>query len=361
VTDPSSVLVRIGFDSYFQSAFAAHADAGHEAARVAVEHRDGYVLLTAAGEITADLSGRLRHTAQSRADLPAVGDWVAIRAAPDRSHAVIHAVMPRRSAFVRGAAGGATEPQVVAANIDVVLLVCALGADFNVRRLERYLAVTRASNADPVIVLTKADLHAITLADARAEAERVAALAPVHVISSVTGDGLDAIAAYVAGDRTIALLGSSGAGKSTLVNRLAGLAEHRVGPLGVDGRGQHTTTHRELVVLPGGGILIDTPGMRELRLWDDRDDALDETFDDVAAIAARCRFRDCAHANEVGCAIHAAIDDGSLAADRWESYTKLAREVASLAARKDARGRQEERRRIKVMARAIRARERARR
>ena len=352
-------LLEYGFHSTFQRTFSPYAALGLSPGRVAVEHRGAYVLFTERGEVIAEPSGRLEHDAASREDLPAVGDWVAFRGGGGGGRGTIHAVLPRRSAFVRGAAGGATEPQVVAANVDVVLLVCALAGDFNARRLERYLTVVHTSGADAAIVLTKADLEA----DVDARAAEVAAIAPgiaVHAVSNVTGAGLDAVAAYFSDHRTVALLGSSGAGKSTLVNRLAGAALQDVADLGVDGRGRHTTTRRELIVLPSGGLVLDTPGMRELRLWDEGG-GLDDTFADVSDVATRCRFRDCAHEGEPGCAIESALAVGELTAARWESYAKLRRELHVLALRKDARAAADARRSTKSVARALRERIRAKR
>jgi len=356
VSDPFASLRRFGFDSFFEQAFvSSRTGAGLDLVpgRVALEHRSGYSLLTDRGERPADLAGRLRHAITTREQSPAVGDWVAFRASDDDTHASIHAVLPRRTSFVRAEAGGVTEAQVVAANVDVVFLVCALGHDLKVRRLERYLALARSSGADPVVVLTKADL--CEDADDRRCAIESTANAPVHVVSSVTGEGFAQLRAYFANDRTIALLGSSGAGKSTLVNRLLGEEHLAVNELGVDGRGRHTTTHRELVVLSTGGMVIDTPGMRELRLWD-ADDGLDQTFADIAAIAVRCRFRDCTHAREPGCAVQASLEEGTLEEGRWSSYLKLERENAAFARRKDARAAREEKRRIKVFARSVRTR-----
>jgi ribosome biogenesis GTPase / thiamine phosphate phosphatase len=349
-----SHLIDLGFSSFFQNAFAPHGAVGLLPGRVALQHRGAYVLFVDDGELHAELAGRMRHEASGAEELPAVGDWVAFRPNPDGGRAIVHALLPRRTAFVRGAAGGTTEAQVVAANVDVALVVCALASDLNLRRLERYLATARASGADAAIVLTKADLSNAVI-DQVADVERVAAGAPVHAVSSLTGAGLDGLGGYFTENRTVALLGSSGSGKSTLVNRLIGGSRQAVAPLGTDGRGQHTTTQRELVLLPGGGVVMDTPGMRELRLWEGGD-ALDETFSDVLALAAECRFRDCAHDGEPGCAVTGALEEGALDADRWESYRKLQREVSALAARKDARAAQDAKRRIKVLSRAIRAR-----
>jgi ribosome biogenesis GTPase len=353
---PIPSLIDIGFSSFFQSAFARYAALGLAPARVAAEHRGRYVLLCEHGAVEAEPSGRLLHGVSSRDELAAVGDWVAFRATVPGA-GVVHAVLPRRTAFVRAAAGARTQAQVVAANVDLALLVCGLDRDFNVRRIERYLSSAHASGADAVIVLTKRD-GCEDAVDARlAAVAAVAGSVPVHAVSSVTGAGMDALAPYLAPGRTLALLGSSGAGKSTLVNVLAG-GTRAVAPLGAGGRGRHTTTHRELVALPGGALVVDTPGMREIRPW--TEDGLSETFGDVAELAMGCRFRDCRHGTEPGCAVQASIARGTLDERRLESFAKLEREAAALAVRRDARAAADQKRSIKALSRAIRAHERSR-
>jgi ribosome biogenesis GTPase len=321
-------------------------------ARVAAQHRGGYVVYGEGGDRPAEVAGQLRHAALGPADLPAVGDWVAVRDAEDAAAATILALLPRRTAFSRKAAGDETVEQVLAANVDVVFLVGAFGADLNVRRLERYLAAGWESGADPVIVLNKSDL-ADDLAGATAEVEAVAFGLPVHVVSAADGTGLDALARHLEGNRTAALLGSSGVGKSSLVNRLLGRDRQDVAALRADGRGRHTTTYRELIPLPGGGLLLDTPGMRELGLWD-AGDGLDQTFEDVAALAAGCRFSDCAHEGEPGCAVLAAVEDGRLPTERLESYRKLLRELQHLEVKGDPRALAEARKHRRRFARSLR-------
>jgi ribosome biogenesis GTPase len=319
---------------------------GESLGRVAVEHRDGFVLYTEAGEIPATLAGRLRHEAE--AVWPAVGDWVAFRAAPDRG--TIHRVLPRSGVFTRKAAGRAVAAQVVAANVDVVFLVAGLDGNFNPRRLERYLALAREGGVDPAILLSKADL-CDDPAEASGRAEAVAPGVPVHAISTVTGLGLAGLEAYFSGDRTVALLGSSGVGKSTLINALLGRDAQRVRAVRDDGKGRHTTTHRELILRPGGGLLIDTPGMRELQLWGGGED-LGDVFSEVDAIAPRCRFRDCSHTSEPGCAVLAAVRDGTLPEDRLRSYHKLQGELRYLESLQDESARAERKRKEKVLTRA---------
>jgi ribosome biogenesis GTPase len=348
-------LQSLGWDSSFADAFEPHAREGLIAGRVATQHRGVYEIFTEFGSMSAQSAGALVHTAAPGA-LPAVGDWVALHVS-DAGPALVRAVLPRRTEFVRKAATGTanrTEHQVLAANVDTVFLVSSLGRDLNVRRLERYVATAWESGGAPVIVLTKLDLVSADEAEVgRAEVEATAFGVPVHAVSALTGEGMEALEAYLAPGRTVALLGSSGVGKSTLVNRLAGRDLLETSEIRSDGRGRHTTTHRELVPLPGGALLLDTPGLRELQLWE-ADEGLDRTFEDVAALAATCRFNDCGHGTEPGCAVRAALADGSLAADRWESYLKLERELRALAVRQDARLASDERKKRRAFARSLR-------
>jgi ribosome biogenesis GTPase / thiamine phosphate phosphatase len=348
----SHELTALGWSPSRAEEFSRHAAAGCVPARVAAQHRGGYVVYAESGDRPAEVAGQLRHAALGPADLPAVGDWVAVRDAPDAAAATIHAVLPRRTVFSRQAAGEETLEQVVAANVDVVFLVGAFGPDLNVRRLERYLAAGWDSGADPVVVLNKSDL-ADDLPGATTEVEAVAFGVPVHVVSAADGTGLDGLARHLEGNRTAALLGSSGVGKSSLVNRLLGSERQDVAGLRGDGKGRHTTTYRELIPLPGGGLLLDTPGMRELGLWEARD-GVDRTFADVAELAAGCRFADCAHEGEPGCAVLAAVEDGRLAAERLESYRKLLREQRHLDLKGDSRARAEARRQRRRFARSRR-------
>lgn len=337
-------LQDLGWTDSHTTDFEPYAADGHVPARVAAQHRGAYVLLSEAGELRAETSGRLAHDAAGAGDLPAVGDWVAAAVRPEERAATIHAVLPRRTKFSRKVALAAAEEQVLAANVDAVFLLMSLNEDYNLRRLERYLATAWESGAAPVIVLTKTDLdpaHQLRVL----EVEAIAFGVPVHAISNVTGDGLDLVRSHLGHGRTIALLGSSGVGKSTLVNTLAGeelLATQSIRE--EDGEGRHTTTHRQLVLLPGGGLVLDTPGLRELQLWESSD-GLAETFEDVEELAAQCRFSDCAHRTEPGCAVQAALEDGTLPVGRWASYTKLQRELAHLERRLDKRLQAEERKR----------------
>jgi len=343
-----SPLQRLGWDERWDAAFADHRAAGLAPARVAIQHRGAYDLAWELGDVRASAAARLVRAG----NLPSVGDWVAV----DRETLLVEAVLPRRTVLSRKEALGASREQVLAANVDVAFLLQALPLDVNARRLERYLAMAWESGAQPVVLLSKVDLVDDPVRFL-AEVEGVTVGAcPVHTISARTGEGLDEVRVWLRGNRTAVLLGSSGVGKSTLVNALAGaelLATQEV--RADDHRGRHTTTHRELVVLSEGGVVLDTPGIRELQLWDAD---LDAAFGDVEAIAARCRFSDCDHRSEPGCAIREALLDGSLSGDRWTSYRHLQRELRALEIRRDHRLRREEVRGYKIRAREQRARRR---
>jgi ribosome biogenesis GTPase len=338
-------LSFLGWDDFFANHFQSRFPSGFVPARVTAEHKQAYVLHSAHGEFTAECTGRLIYNADGRADFPAVGDWVAVRLrsgatlpGPDSlPRADIHAILPRRTKFSRHAAGDAESEQILAANVDTVCLVTALDQNFNLRRIERYLAAAWESGAQPVVVLNKADLHPDPVA-AQAEVESVALGAPVATLSATRAESLDALAPWLAPGRTLAFLGSSGVGKSTLINGLLGTERPRTRAVSdAVGKGRHTTTHRELFVAPAGWCLIDTPGMRELQLWNVTAAAVDATFADIAALTTACRFSDCTHRAEPGCAVQAALESGSLEMDRWQSFQKLQREQAYAARKADPR------------------------
>ncbi|HEY9723849.1 MAG TPA: ribosome small subunit-dependent GTPase A [Oscillatoriaceae cyanobacterium] len=326
-------LVHLGWNDRIAAAFQPYAGHGYEPGRVSIVHQHLCRVLTATGDTLAQVTGRFQFEAAGPQDYPAVGDWVVLQTQPD-GRGLIHAVLPRGSKFSRKAAGSPATEQVVATNVTTLFLVNALNHDFNLRRLERYLTLAWESGANPVVVLNKADLCA-ELPERIAACEAIALGAPVHAVSAATGEGLEVLASYLGTGETVALLGSSGAGKSTLLNRLCGGDRQRTQAVrDGDDRGRHTTTHRELVPLPSGGLLIDTPGMRELAMWGGAD-GFEETFEDVSRLAADCRFRDCRHAHEPGCAVRAAIETGELDEGRLRSFTKLQREVAYQARKSD--------------------------
>ncbi len=315
-----------GWSDALRHQFEPYAAEGLKPGRVIIHQRGPYRIVTEDGEMPAEMSGRFVREAEM-GGFPAAGDWVAASVRLDERAATIHAVLPRRTAFIRKAAGRGRVAQVVAANVDIAFLALSLNDDLNIRRLERYLASVHESGAEPQIVLTKADLNA----DAEARGAEVAAAAKgvkVHLVSVRAGMGLESVRTEFKPGLTAVLLGSSGVGKSTLVNALAGTERMATRAIREDDdKGRHTTTHRELVLLPGGGLLLDTPGMRELALWE-ADEGVSQTFEDIEALEAQCRFSDCTHGNEPGCAVRAALESGDLNAARLESFNKLKGELA---------------------------------
>ncbi|MEP6917205.1 MAG: ribosome small subunit-dependent GTPase A [Acidobacteriota bacterium] len=345
-------LTELGWNAGFAAAFAPYAAEGLVPGRVALEHTHIYRVMTEADDVLARVSGRLRHAAFVRSDFPAVGDWVAVAPAAQSGDARILAVLPRRSRFSRRAAGDPTEEQVVATNIDTVFLVAGLDGDFNPRRIERYLFVAAESGAAPVIVLNKADVAADP--DAMTAAVRATAgSVPVHTVSCRVPDSIDALRPYLGRGQTGALLGSSGVGKSTIANRLIGHDLLRTQDVRAsDSRGRHTSTARQLLLLPGSGVLIDTPGMRELQLWDIGDGGA-AAFGEIEALASACRFRDCRHRQEPGCAVRGAVASGTLAGWRLEGYHKLRDEQAQQSRQLDQRAAIDDKRRAKAGAKAL--------
>jgi len=326
-----------GWNAHWRDLFEPYVSQHLIPGRVVAEHRDAYRIDTERGERPGALAGRLRHRATRRSDLPAVGDFVAVRLPDADGPAVVDAVLPRRTAFVRRAAGDRPDDQVIAANVDTVFVMLGLDHDFNVRRIERYLAAVWESGANPVVLLNKADVCGDL--DARIEAMRQAAIGVgVHAVSALTGEGLDALRPYLQEGLTAGVVGSSGAGKSTLLNRLLGRDVQATRDVREDdSRGRHTTTHRELFVLPGGGGVIDTPGMREFRLSGALSDVegVESVFAHIEALAGQCRFADCAHHEEPGCAVRDAVAQGQLDAGRLASYEKLLKELRYEASRDD--------------------------
>lgn len=346
-------LDQLGWNDRIASSFIPYGQQGFMPGRVAIEYRNSYLLYTEQGEQVAEVTGKLKHQATGIHDFPAVGDWVAIRPQPAERKATIHAVLPRISKFSRKAAGSTTEEQMIATNVDTVFLVTGLDGDFNLRRVERYLILVWESGATPVIVLNKADL----CPNLEQRLEEIAAIAlgvPILTLSATQQQGIDQLSPYLRPGQTIALLGSSGVGKSTLTNLLKGEPIQAVQAVRQgDDRGKHTTTHRQLIPLPSGALIIDTPGMRELQVWSGAE-ALPEAFADIETLAQSCRFRNCQHEREPGCAIQQALANGQLDAGRLLSYQKLQRELHYLTRKQDERANRVEKERWKKIHQALR-------
>jgi len=332
-----TTIKKYGWNEKWQEKIETHGVPG----RVVLEHKNLYRVITDHGEWLSTLSCKFKHL-QAKSEFPCVGDWVVVEQMPGEEKGIIHQVLPRISSFSRGAAGETSDIQRIAVNVDYAFLVMSLNHDFNVRRLERYLLATWDSGANPIVVLTKKD-QCEDISPYMEAVESVAFGVPVHAVSSVTGDGIDELQNVLAGSKTGALLGSSGVGKSSLINALAGTELMAVQDIREDdSKGRHTTTHREMVLLPTGGLLIDTPGMREFQLGD-YSEGVETGFSDVETLAEACRFRDCAHGNEPGCAIREALETGELQPDRFRSYVKLKRELAHMERKSDLAAQKAER------------------
>ncbi len=346
-------LKQLGWSDFFEAYFAPFREEGREVGRVAIPHRGRYVLYTAHGELGGEVSGKFRFAMKDAGGYPAVGDWVVIDARPKEGAATIHHVLQRRTKFSRKVAGQKTEEQVIAANVDVVFLVSGLDHDFNVRRIERYLTVAWESGASPVIVLNKTDL-CDDVPIRVAEVEAIAKGVPVVPMSAVKDEGVRVLLEFLPEGKTGAFLGSSGVGKSTIVNHLIGREVQKTQDVReTDSRGRHTTSRRELLLLSSGGMLIDTPGMRELQLWSG--EGLHYSFEDIEELAAQCRFRDCRHEQEPDCAVQKALDECSLDPERFESYLKLQRELNYLERRQNQRAALIEKERWKKIGRLAKA------
>ncbi|MDY6902601.1 MAG: ribosome small subunit-dependent GTPase A [Cyanobacteriota bacterium] len=344
-------LEYLGWNDFFASNFEQLRQQELTVARVAIEHRNSYVLHSEIGEVSGEVTGKFRHQA-TQAEFPAVGDWVVISLRESEKSATIHSVLPRKSKFSRQSAGGITSEQIVAANVDTVFLVSGLDGDFNPRRIERYLILAWESGANPVILLNKADLCQ-NLEDCLNKVENIALGVPIITISAANSQGLEALQPFLQPGQTVALLGSSGVGKSTITNQLKGEAIQAVKAVRQgDDRGRHTTTHRELILLPNGSLIIDTPGMREIQIWAS-EDSLQSTFEDIETLAEECRFRDCQHINEPGCAVQQALQDGKLNNSRFLSYQKLQKELDYLNRKQDQKVYIDNKKRWKKVSKAI--------
>ncbi|MBX7150504.1 ribosome small subunit-dependent GTPase A [bacterium] len=328
------MLETFGWNTFFENSFLHNYPEDFTVGRIALEHKERYELYTSIGEVWGEVSGKLRYTAAGRADFPAVGDWVVIDLRAQERSATIHSVLPRKTKFSRKVAGIEAEEQIVAANVDKVFIVNGLDADFSPRRIERYLILTRESGAEPIIVLNKADI-ATDLNNQIQSIEAIASAIPVITLSATNDDTPSRFNSWLRPNETAVFMGSSGVGKSTIINALIGHDHLKTQEVRVaDSRGKHTTTHRELIKLASGALVIDTPGMRELQLWAS-EEGLNQTFSDIEALAAQCRFKDCHHDQEPGCAVKAALENGTLDEKRYKNYRKMLRELHYLELRQD--------------------------
>lgn len=334
-------LTDLGWNDYFNSCFEEYKSQEHTVMRIIRENRGKYIACNNVGEFSCEVTGKFRFHTDRLCDYPAVGDWVVTSVIQGEAKAMIHAVLPRKSAFSRKVAGEITEEQVVAANIDTIFIVMGLDLNFNIRRIERYLSIAWESGAVPVVLLNKADLceeHK----SRKLEVEEIAVGVDVFTLSAQNEEGLEKLAGYIQVGKTVAFLGSSGVGKSTIINKLLGMDYLAVNEVNeFKSRGKHTTTYRELVILPNGGMLIDTPGMREIQVWGD-EEGLKHTFEYIEDLALKCKYRDCTHENEPGCAVQEAIKDEKLDLSRFESYLKLKREYTYLSNRQTMKASQVE-------------------
>ena len=339
-------LEELGWSSFFEESFRSLPTAGLVPGRIAMQHRNAYTVYTSDGEVRAHVAGKLRYQAGDGSDFPAVGDWVALHTPGGAGAAIIYHILTRKSRFSRKVAGGRTGEQVVAANIDTAFLVSGLDGDFNMRRIERYLVLAYDSGAAPAIILNKTDLCE-NLPEIIDAVSVIAPGIPLLSISAGRNEGVEQIRTFLPRGSTGVLLGSSGVGKSTIINALLGRAVQKTEAVREnDSRGRHTTSRRELMLLDGGGMLMDTPGMRELQLWGDTE-TVEGSFRDIQDLALQCKFTDCRHDTEPGCAIQAALEEGVLDPERYASYQKLQREMAYLERKQDELARRMEKERVK--------------
>ncbi|MBN1481048.1 ribosome small subunit-dependent GTPase A [candidate division KSB1 bacterium] len=351
-------LFDLGWNDFFQAHYHEYSHGELSRARVSLQQKKHYRVIGEFGEKDAVIAGKLRHTAESMADFPVIGDWVLTKNTPNEDKAIIQHILPRRTKISRDTTTRKgrqqiADEQVLVANVDTIFLVAALNEELNPRRIERYLTVIWDSGAQPVLLLNKADL-CNSVEEIVEYLKEITIGVDIHVLSATEGSGVSVLHNYLSSGKTVALLGSSGVGKSTIINRILGAEKFKVAETGeYKDKGRHTTTHRELVVLQGGGILIDNPGMRSIQLWDG-EEGLIKSFDDIEQIAAYCRFNDCQHINEPDCAVLRAVAEGELSPDRYESYLKLQGEIAYRARKENWVTRQNSKKRWKSISKSIR-------
>ena len=339
-------IKNYGYSDFFAAYFSEYEAQNMHPARVAVEHRNYYGLYSEFGELTAEKSGKLFYSAVNTELLPAVGDWVAVELIENEDKAFIKAVLPRKTKFSRKKAGSTTEEQIVAANVDSVFIMSSLNQDLNMKRIDRYVTLAWDNEIKPVLILSKADLCDDIFARLAEVQERFPGI-DVHIISAVQKAGINELEKHFEGNKTIAVIGSSGVGKSTLINSILSWDKMEVSEIGLyKDKGRHTTTHRELAVVPGGGLIIDTPGMREIQMWEGAE-GLSELFGDIEALTLECKFSDCKHESEPGCAVKAAIKAGTITAERFASYKKLLNEVSYFERKQDKKAQMEEKKKWK--------------
>jgi ribosome biogenesis GTPase / thiamine phosphate phosphatase len=325
-------LTDLGWNPFFESHFEQYRDQDFSAMRVLRENRGKYIACNDGGEFTCEVTGKYRFENEGKSQFPTVGDWVVTSIVPHEQKATIHAILPRKSVFSRKVAGEITEEQPIAANIDVIFIITGLDLNYNLRRIERYLSIGWESGATPVVLLNKADVCPETQ-QRKLEVENIAPGVDVYTLSAYSQSDLEQLRKYIAPGKTIAFLGSSGVGKSTIINELLGANRLKVNEVsGLNSLGRHTTTFRELIMLPHGGMVIDTPGMRELQVWGN-EDGLELAFEDIKELSNNCRFKDCRHENEPGCAVQEAIGSGALDRKRFDNYLKLKKEFAYVSSR----------------------------